>query len=65
MLELVAQGSRNKQIATTLTISEFTAKRHVQNILQKLDVPTRRAAGTFYRTAFGAEEAPGVPLQLA
>jgi two-component system nitrate/nitrite response regulator NarL len=57
VLEFVAQGHRNKQIAKALTISEFTAKRHVQNILQKLELPSRRAAATFYITAFGVEEA--------
>ena len=41
VLDLVAQGARNKQIAALLTISEFTVKRHVQNILQKLS--SRRA----------------------
>ena len=56
VLEFVAQGQRNKQIAHELTISEFTAKRHVQNILQKLDLPSRRAAATYYVTAFGVEE---------
>ena len=44
----VAQGSRNRQIAEQLTISEFTVKRHVQNILHKLDLPSRRAAAAFY-----------------
>jgi two-component system, NarL family, nitrate/nitrite response regulator NarL len=44
----VAQGSRNKEIAAELTISEFTVKRHVQNILHKLDLPSRRAAAAFY-----------------
>jgi len=58
VLDLVAQGARNKQIAAALTISEFTVKRHVQNILQKLELPSRKAAATFYRTAFGTEEAP-------
>ena len=44
----VAQRSRNKQIAERLTISEFTVKRHVQNILHKLDLPSRRTAAAFY-----------------
>jgi two-component system, NarL family, nitrate/nitrite response regulator NarL len=57
VLDLVAQGARNKQIAAALTISEFTVKRHVQNILQKLELPSRKAAATFHRTAFGHEEA--------
>jgi len=56
VLDLVAQGAANKQIAELLTISEFTVKRHVQNILQKLELPSRKAAATFHRTAFGVEE---------
>jgi two-component system nitrate/nitrite response regulator NarL len=55
VLDLVAQGARNKQIAALLSISEFTVKRHVQNILEKLGVPSRRAAAAFHRTAFGGE----------
>jgi DNA-binding NarL/FixJ family response regulator len=50
VLGLVAQGARNKEIATALTISEFTVKRHVQNILRKLGVPSRGAASAFYRS---------------
>ena len=66
VLDLLAEGARNKQIATLLTISEFTAKRHVQNILQKLELPSRGAAATFYRTAFGSsEEAPAVASPVA
>jgi two-component system nitrate/nitrite response regulator NarL len=56
VLELVAQGARNRQIAGELTISEFTVKRHIQNILQKLELPSRGAAATLYRAAFGAEQ---------
>ena len=56
VLNLVARGARNKQIASSLVISEFTVKRHVQNILQKLELPSRRAAATFYGTAFGSGE---------
>jgi DNA-binding NarL/FixJ family response regulator len=44
----IAAGHRNKQIAAELTISEFTVKRHVQNILHKLDLPSRRAAASLY-----------------
>jgi len=65
VLDLVAQGARNRQIAAALTISEFTVKRHVQNILQKLELPSRKAAATFYRTAFGQEEAPVAATQIA
>jgi DNA-binding NarL/FixJ family response regulator len=65
VLDLIAQGARNKQIAASLVISEFTVKRHVQNILQKLELPSRRAAATFYGTAFGSEEASVAAPQLA
>jgi DNA-binding NarL/FixJ family response regulator len=44
VLELIAQGSRNKEIATTLGISRETVKMHVANILTKLDVSDRSAA---------------------
>jgi DNA-binding NarL/FixJ family response regulator len=66
VLDLIAQGARNKQIAASLVISEFTVKRHVQNILQKLELPSRRAAATLYGTAFGSqEEATIAATQLA
>jgi two-component system, NarL family, nitrate/nitrite response regulator NarL len=51
ILEYVVVGAHNRQIATALTISEFTVKRHMQNILRKLEVGSRRAAADFYRTA--------------
>jgi DNA-binding NarL/FixJ family response regulator len=57
VLDLVAQGARNKQIASALYISEFTVKRHMQNILEKLELPSRRAAAAFYRSAFDSETA--------
>jgi DNA-binding NarL/FixJ family response regulator len=65
VLELVAQGARNKQIATQLVISEFTVKRHVQNILQKLELPSRRAAASFYLRAYGPEEVQAAAPQFA
>lgn len=56
VLELVARGARNREIGEALAISEFTVKRHVQNILQKLELPSRRAAAAFHRAAFLPEE---------
>jgi DNA-binding NarL/FixJ family response regulator len=55
VLAHVARGARNREIAEELTISEFTVKRHMQNILQKLDVPSRRAAAAFYVSAYRDE----------
>lgn len=46
VLELVARGLSNKQIAYTLDITETTAKNHVQHILQKLGVQDRTRAAT-------------------
>lgn len=57
VLGLIARGARNREIAGELALSEFTVKRHVQNILQKLDVPSRRAAAAFYVSAYGSETA--------
>jgi two-component system nitrate/nitrite response regulator NarL len=57
VLSHVARGSRNKQIAVALTISEFTVKRHVQNILHKLELPSRRAAASFYGSLVTDREA--------
>jgi len=56
VLSFVAHGARNREIAVELTISEFTVKRHVQNILQKLEVPSRRAAAAFYLSAYRGEQ---------
>jgi DNA-binding NarL/FixJ family response regulator len=44
VIELIAQGMRNKEIAATLGISEETAQVHVKNILSKLKVKDRTAA---------------------
>ena len=41
ILRLVATGMSNREIATTLVLSEHTVHRHVANILRKLDEPTR------------------------
>ena len=46
VLRLMATGAPNKEIAATLTISESTAKTHVANIFQKLDVKDRTEAVT-------------------
>jgi DNA-binding NarL/FixJ family response regulator len=44
VLELLARGWTNKQIAEALFISEKTARVHVSHLLTKLAVPTRGAA---------------------
>jgi DNA-binding NarL/FixJ family response regulator len=47
VLRLVATGKSNREIASVLVISEHTVARHVQNILTKLGVASRTAAGAF------------------
>jgi DNA-binding NarL/FixJ family response regulator len=49
VLALVARGYSNKTIANKLHISEFTAKRHVQNMLNKLALRRRQDAATRFR----------------
>ena len=46
VLQLMASGSANKNIAGALSISESTVKTHVANIFQKLDVNHRTEAVT-------------------
>jgi DNA-binding NarL/FixJ family response regulator len=47
VLHLLAEGLSNGEIGARLFISIFTVKRHVANILGKLDVPSRTAAATY------------------
>jgi RNA polymerase sigma factor (sigma-70 family) len=44
VLDLLAEGLTNRQIAERLVLSEHTVHRHVTNILRKLDLPSRTAA---------------------
>jgi DNA-binding NarL/FixJ family response regulator len=46
VLELIAQGSRNREIAVVLGIHEETVQVHVSHILDKLGVDDRTAATT-------------------
>jgi DNA-binding NarL/FixJ family response regulator len=44
VLELLAKGMTNKEIAEALVITPNTVKRHLKAIFEKLDVHTRSAA---------------------
>jgi len=47
VLELVAEGLANKEIAAALSISENTVKTHVRHILDKLGLRSRTEAATY------------------
>jgi ATP/maltotriose-dependent transcriptional regulator MalT len=47
VLRLLAAGKSNREIASTLVISEHTVARHVQNMYAKLRVSSRAAATAF------------------
>jgi two-component system, NarL family, nitrate/nitrite response regulator NarL len=47
VLELVAKGKSNKEIASALAITENTVKNHLKNILEKLHLENRVQAATF------------------
>ena len=48
VLELVAKGRQNKNVAADLGLSEHTVKLHVHNIIRKLGVLNRTAATIWY-----------------
>ncbi len=47
VLQLVAQGATNKQIADSLFISENTVKTHLRNIMEKLHLANRSQAAAY------------------
>jgi DNA-binding CsgD family transcriptional regulator len=58
ILERVATGATNQQIAVDLDISINTVKAHLRNIFAKLEVESRTEA-TLYAIQFGLVEMPG------
>ncbi|MEZ4801874.1 MAG: response regulator transcription factor [Gelidibacter sp.] len=48
ILDLVAKGQMNKEVASTLDITPGTVKKHIQNIYEKLHVNTRVEAVNLY-----------------
>ena len=51
LLELLAQGRDNAQIAATLTLSEKTVRNHITHIFAKLEVESRAQAIVLARNA--------------
>lgn len=57
VVELIAQGLRNREIAARLGISLHTVRRHVEALLKRLGVPTRAAAAVLLGEALRRESA--------
>jgi DNA-binding NarL/FixJ family response regulator len=57
VLELLARGLSNGEIAHTLSLSQHTVKTHVQNMLHKLRLPNRVHAA-IYAFEAGVRRAP-------
>jgi two-component system, NarL family, nitrate/nitrite response regulator NarL len=57
VLQQIARGASNKEIARALSIAETTVKIHVQHILRKLDLTSRVQAAVF--AASGTHRLPG------
>jgi DNA-binding NarL/FixJ family response regulator len=64
VLELLAAGMHNREIATTLHISENTVKYHVGNILRKLSAGSRVQAAALARRYPAARAAGGLVAEL-
>jgi DNA-binding NarL/FixJ family response regulator len=50
VIDLIAQGLSNKEIAQRLSIATYTVKSHVHNILEKLALHTRLQVASYAHT---------------
>jgi len=50
VVELIAEGLSNKEIAHRLNIATYTVKSHVHNILEKLALHTRLQVASYAHT---------------
>jgi DNA-binding NarL/FixJ family response regulator len=55
ILDMVAEGATNRQIADRINLSEKTVKNYVSNILQKLEVARRAEAASYVARAHAEE----------
>jgi DNA-binding NarL/FixJ family response regulator len=51
LIQLVAIGLTNKEIASNLNLSEFTVKNHIRRVMRRVDAGTRYAAVDVVRAA--------------
>jgi DNA-binding CsgD family transcriptional regulator len=65
VVELIAQGLRNREIADRLGISLHTVRRHVEALLRRLQVPTRAAAAVLLRETLRPGSPPAAPMRVA
>jgi DNA-binding NarL/FixJ family response regulator len=54
VIQLIAKGAADKEIAQTLGITTATAQKHVTNLLRRLNVPNRAAAVAAMSAVFAA-----------
>ena len=64
ILQLVATGLTNREIAQKLTISPNTVKVHLSNIYEKINVASRTEA-TLYGIEHGIVDVPGGEVETA
>ena len=67
VIVLVSRAKTNKEIAAALEISPFTVKRHLENILRKLQLKNRVEAAIYALRSIGCPRGPdpGCPLEVA
>ena len=59
VLRLMTKGASNREIATTIFLSEETVKSHVKRILQKFGVANRGQAVATYLESLERNPVPG------
>ena len=64
VLELMAKGSRNREIAGVLGISAATVKRHVSAVIVALDVTNRTEAAVALQELSPARSRHALPQRL-
>lgn len=66
VIALVSRAKTNKEIAAVLGISPATVKRHLENILRKLQLKNRVEAAIYALRSIGCPRGidPGCPLEM-
>ncbi len=66
VIALVSRAKTNKEIAAVLGISPATVKRHLENILRKLQLKNRVEAAIYALRSVGCPRGvdPGCPLEM-